>query len=174
MLPCWQWWFAYKIPFVGSQQWQFHNLQRILQWRTGTYTAHKMNLNSTVTWKSNWAKPKPETWTPESQTWTRLSFHGQAIEAALLGLASLALTLANILCIVLTGIAILRWAFPLWRFGYSYNSEENKFFTFGLICKRTQSCNKLTIFIEGCMHAVENGRKPFDCVRLQVEGGDAR
>jgi len=32
----------------------------------------------------------------------------QAIEAALLGLASLALTLANILCIVLTGIAILR------------------------------------------------------------------
>ena len=20
MLPCWQWWFAYKIPFVGSQQ----------------------------------------------------------------------------------------------------------------------------------------------------------
>ena len=34
----------------------------------------------------------------------------QAIEAALLGLASLALTLANILCIVLTGIAILRQA----------------------------------------------------------------
>ena len=35
----------------------------------------------------------------------------QAIEAALLGLASLALTLANILCIVLTGIAILRREF---------------------------------------------------------------
>ena len=42
----------------------------------------------------------------------KLSFlNVQAVEAALLGLASLALTLANILCIVLTGIAILRREF---------------------------------------------------------------
>ena len=44
----------------------------------------------------------------------------QAIEAALLGLASLALTLANILCIVLTGIAILRQAFA----HFTYSQEE--------------------------------------------------
>ena len=45
----------------------------------------------------------------------------QAEEAALLGLTSLALTLANILCIVLTGIAILRQAFA----HFIYLQEKN-------------------------------------------------
>ena len=48
------------------------------------------------------------------------------MEAALLGLASLALTLANILCIVLTGIAILRQAFA--RFIYSKEEKSSGYF----------------------------------------------
>ena len=49
----------------------------------------------------------------------------QAIEAALLGLASLALTLANILCIVLTGIAILRQEFIM-RFTQQNESPTDR------------------------------------------------
>ena len=43
-----------------------------------------------------------------STPYTHYYSEEQAEEAALLGLTSLALTLANILCIILTGIAILR------------------------------------------------------------------